>query len=48
MDLLRDLDTTGRFTSPTIHVTEMDKVNTLRSQGYAAEPGGVFRTICKK
>ena len=33
MDLLRDLDTTGRFTSPTIHVTEMDKVNTLRSQG---------------
>ena len=42
MDLLRDLDTTGRFTSPTIHVTEMDKVDTLRSQGYAGEPGGVL------
>ena len=47
MDLLRDLDTTGRFTSPTIHVTEMDKVNTLRSQGYAAEPGGVLEKFVK-
>ena len=42
MDLLRDLDTTGRFASPTIHVTEMDKVDTLKSQGYAGEPGGVL------
>ena len=47
MDLLRSLDTTGRFTSPTIHVTEMDKVNTLRSQGYAAEPGGVLEKFVK-
>ena len=47
MDLLRDLDTTGRFASPTIHVTEMDKVDTLRSQGYAAEPGGVLEKFVK-
>ena len=47
MDLLRDLDTTGRFTSPTIHVTEMDKVDTLRSQGYASEPGGVLEKFVK-
>ena len=47
MDLLRDLDTTGRFARPTIHVTEMDKVNTLESQGYAAEPGGVLEKFVK-
>ena len=47
MDLLRSLDTTGRFASPTIHVTEMDKVDTLRSQGYAAEPGGVLEKFVK-
>jgi hypothetical protein len=47
MDLLRDLDTTGRFASPTIHVTEMDKVDTLRSQGYASEPGGVLEKFVK-
>jgi len=47
MDLLRDLDTTGRFASPTIHVTEMDKVDTLKSQGYAGEPGGVLEKFVK-
>ena len=47
MDLLRDLDTTGRFASPTIHVTEMDKVDTLKSQGYAGEPGGVLDKFVK-
>ncbi len=47
MDLLRSLDTTGRFASPTIHVTEMDKVKTLESQGYAAEPGGVLEKFVK-
>ena len=47
MDLLRSLDTTGRFASPTIHVTEMDKVDTLRSQGYASEPGGVLEKFVK-
>ena len=47
MDVLRDLDTTGRFASPTIHVTEMDKVDTLRSQGYAGEPGGVLDKFVK-
>jgi len=47
MDQLRSLDTTGRFASPIIHVTEMDKVNTLRSQGYAAEPGGVIEKFVK-
>ena len=47
MDLLRDLDTTGRFARPTIHVTEMDRVNTLESQGYAAEPGGVLEKFVK-
>ena len=47
MDLLRDLDTTGRFARPTIHVTEMDKVKTLESQGYASEPGGVLEKFVK-
>ena len=47
MDLLRDLDTTGRFANPTIHVTEMDKVDTLKSQGYAGEPGGVLEKFVK-
>ena len=47
MDLLRSLDTTGRFASPTIHVTEMDKIKTLESQGYAAEPGGVLEKFVK-
>ena len=47
MDLLRSFDITGRFASPTIHVTEMDKVNTLKSQGYAAEPGGVLEKFVK-
>jgi len=36
-----------RFTTPIIHVTEMDKVDTLRSQGYATEPGGVLEKFVK-
>ena len=31
-----------KYTTPIIHVTEMDKVDTLKSQGYAGEPGGVL------
>ena len=46
-DYLRSLDTTDRFASPTIHVTEMDKVDTLQSQGYAGEPGGVLEKFVK-
>ena len=45
--LLRSFDITGRFASPTIHVTEMDKVDTLKSQGYAAELGGVLEKFVK-
>ena len=36
-----------KYTTPIIHVTEMDKVDTLQSQGYAAEPGGVLDKFVK-
>ena len=48
MDLLRSFDTTGRFSDPTIHVTEMDKVETLDKQGYLNEPGGVLDRFVEK
>ena len=36
-----------KYTTPIIHVTEMDKVDTLKSQGYAGEPGGVLEKFVK-
>ena len=47
-DYLRSLDTTGRFSDPTIHVTEMDKVQPLNKQGHLNEPGGVLDRFVEK